>query len=441
MKTGTKKWVATVLWSVLYLLFFSWIEWWYFLPFVILIPDAYFTKIIPWKKIGKLVKLDGRYGHFFEWTIAIIVALCLTVVLRTLLIEPYKIPTPSMEKTLLVGDYLFVSKIAYGPKLPNTPLAAPFFPNLLPNGKVSYSKAIQKPYKRLRGLSKVKRNDIIVFNFPEGDTVVVQYSGQNYYSLLRRYGRDYLLRNYDIIVHPVDMRDNYIKRCVGLPGDTLRIKDGKVIVNGEIVPEYGNQQFKYYVRTARNILPDSVLEHLGLPLSDIDYNPSNSIHTIPITNEDLDYVKELPYVKSIQRYVEPRISFRNTDVFPHDLKYRWTIDNFGSVIIPSNGLEIQLNKENIDIYKRIIKVYEGNKLDIINGEIYINDVLSRSYTFKMDYYFVLGDNRHNSADSRYWGFVPEDHLVGKAVWIWFSKEPGKSIFQGLRLNRIFKSIK
>lgn len=298
------------------------------------------------------------------------------------------------------------------------------------------------PYKRLLGFSRVKRNDIIVFNFPEGDTVVIKYTGQNYYSLKRQYGRDYLLSHYDYVVQPVDMRINYIKRCIGIPFDTLKITDGIARINGKLIEEFDSQQFNFYVRTKRNRFSDSTLLKLGISgTSIINYNPNNSIHTMALSNKEAITLKTLPEVKSIQRYIEPRISFKNPDVFPHSLNYRWTIDNFGSIIIPGRGMEIELNEKNIDIYKRIIEVYEKNKIEIIDGKIYINDVLSRSYTFKMNYYFVLGDNRHNSADSRIWGFVPEDHLVGKATIIFFSKDPDKSIFKGLRFNRMFKKIK
>ena len=346
-----------------------------------------------------------------------------------------------MEKTLMVGDYLFVSKLAYGPKLPNTPLAAPFMPNILPDGTLTYLKNPSCPYKRLKGFSTVKRNDIIVFNFPEGDSVVVEYSGQNYYSLLRQYGREYLHSRFNIVTHPVDKRDNYIKRCVGLPGDTLLIRSGKVLVNNEIIQEFLDQQFKYYVRTNSGRLHDSVMEKVGISLSDISYNPSNSLHILPLSNSNIEYVKNLPEVKSIQRYVEPFLSFRNTEVFPHDVDFRWTSDEFGPLFIPKKGTIIPLTMDNLSLFHRIIEVYEGNRLQINEDGIYLNDTLSRSYTFKMDYYFVLGDNRHNSADSRYWGLVPEDHLVGKAVMIWFSRDPQKSIFEGLRMNRMFKSIK
>lgn len=434
-------WIKAISFSLIYLLFFIWMQLWILLPGVILILDVFISHYIPWKKINLLRFLGAKLQSVIGWIIAVFLAFTLSFAIRTLITEAYKIPTPSMEKTLIVGDYLFVSKLAYGPKLPNTPLSFPFMPNLLPNGRKSYTEKLSLPYKRLKGFGKVKRNDIIVFNFPEGDTVVVQYSGQNYYSLVRQYGRDYLNSNYDLISHPVDMRDNYIKRCVGIPGDTVKIEKGKVWVNGELFPEFDNQQFKYYVRTEKNRLGDSILNLIDKKQEEISYNPTNSLHTLTLSNNDVKLIESLKEVKSIQRYIEPRVSFKSTEVFPHSINYRWTADNFGEIVVPERGKTIDLNIENISIYERIIQVYEKNKFEIIDENIYINNVLSRSYTFRMNYYFVLGDNRHNSADSRYWGFVPENHLVGKATWIWLSKDPDKGFLKALRLKRMFKSIK
>ncbi len=429
------------LWSLFYILFLAWFRVWILLPGLLLIIDAFITHIIPWKKINRSVRVPEKYRGTVEWTRAILLALVITLSVRILFIEAYKIPTPSMEKTLLVGDYLFVSKIAYGPKLPNTPLSIPFMPNMLPNGSVTYSKKIQLPYIRLKGLEKVKHNDVIVFNFPEGDTIIVEYAGQSYYRLLREYGRDYLTRRYHFVINPVDKRENYIKRCEGLPGDTVLITRGVVFINNKKVRDLPTQQFKYYVRTYRNRLSDSILEKAGVVPGEVVYNPTSSLHIIALTDSAAEYLRHLPQVKSIQRYVEPQVSFRNSEIFPHTPNNRWTADEFGPLIIPAKGMTMNINEENLPLYRRVIAVYEGNDLKVIDGEIYINGVVSRYYTFKMNYYFVLGDNRHNSADSRFWGFVPENHLVGKAVAIWFSKDPGKNIFHGLRFNRMFKSIK
>ena len=432
-----KNFLSLFIWALLLLAIILWTGFWYLSFIFLIIFDLYFSKILPWK----IFQYPKKKKTSFEWIVAIFIAFLITIGIRNLIVEAYKIPTPSMEKTLLVGDYLFVSKIAYGPKLPNTPIAAPFLPNILPDGRYTYLKNPWFPYKRLKGITKVKRNDIIVFNFPEGDTVVVQYSEQNYYSLQRQYGRDYLQSHFDIVTHPVDKRDNYIKRCVGLPGDTLKISKSRVLINNKILPEFPDQQFKYYVRTFTGRLNDSILTKVGLKLSEINYNPSNSLHIMPLSNGNVDFIRNLAEVKSIQRYAEPYVNFRNQEIFPHDIRYQWTPDEFGPLFIPAKGMTIDLNKENLPLYKRIIEVYEENTLEIRNEGIYLNDTLSRFYTFAMDYYFVLGDNRHNSADSRYWGFVPEDHLVGKATIIWFSRNPQNNIFEGLRLKRMFKTIK
>ncbi|HYW96586.1 MAG TPA: signal peptidase I [Bacteroidales bacterium] len=440
-KPKISDYIQLIIWSLLYIVFLAWFRVWILLPGELFIIDAFITRFIPWKKINHSVRVPEKYRGTAEWTRAILIALVITLSVRILFIEAYKIPTPSMEKTLLVGDYLFVSKIAYGPKLPNTPLSIPFMPNMFPNGERTFSTKIQLPYIRLKGFGHVKRNDVIVFNFPEGDTTIVEYTGQSYYRLLRQYGRDYLFKRYHAIVNPVDKRENYIKRCVGLPGDTVLITRGVVFINNEKLKELPTQQFKYYVRTRNSRLSDSVLLKAGVVPGEVTYNPTSSLHIIALTHDGAEYLRKLPQVKSIQRYVEPQVSFRNTEIFPHTPYNRWTADEFGPLVIPAKGLTMEINEKNLPFYKRVISVYEGNSLDVIDGEIYINSVVSRSYTFKMNYYFVLGDNRHNSADSRFWGFVPENHLVGKAVSIWFSKDPNETIFQGLRLNRMFKSIK
>jgi signal peptidase I len=346
-----------------------------------------------------------------------------------------------MEETLLAGDYIFVSKLSYGPRLPATPLAIPFYHNKLPSGKKPYSEKIQMPHKRLNGFSRIKREDIIVFNFPEGDTMVVQYPGQNYYSLVRQYGREYILSEFDIITHPVDKRQNYIKRCIALPGDTLLISDGKVMVNSTSRSELPLQKFKYYVSTRGEPLPAPLLDSLKIHKNSVTYNPVNSLHVLYLAKENVESLRSFPQVRSISRYMEPTLSFQNQEIFPHDNYYRWTGDNFGPLRIPKRGDTIQLNLVNLPVYQRIISTYEDNELAVKDGLIHINGKPADSYILKMDYYFVMGDNHHNSADSRYWGFVPEDHLLGKAVRVWFSIKPDTPFIGGLRKERIFKPIK
>ena len=429
-----------IFWSFIYLFIVFWFREWYLLPGLLLIIDGFITRFIPWKRIFSRIHLPVRVKNLLDWPAAIFIALIITVAIKTIFIEAYKIPTPSMEKTLLVGDYLFVSKLSYGPKLPNTPLSLPFLPGIRSNGKRSYSERIQLPYYRLGGDVNVKRNDIIVFNFPEGDTIVAEYPGQDYYSLVRQYGREYLNSNYHVVACPVDKRDTYIKRCIGLPGDTLSVRAARVFINEIPVEEFPDQQFKFYVRTLDRRLDDTILSKIGINKDEINYNPSNKIHTLLLSIENADYLNGLSQVRSVQRYTESIISFKNKELFPHEEEYEWTVDQFGPIVIPGKGLSFELTLRNLPLYKRIIEVYEDNKVQISGNEIYINGKITRYYTFKMDYYFVLGDNRHNSLDSRFWGFVPEDHLVGKAKLIWFSREPGKNIFKGLRIKRLFKTI-
>jgi signal peptidase I len=424
-----------LVWSILVI----WTNFWILLTLNLVLFDLFITRKIDWtlRRYG----LPRLLQAAIEWLAILVLALICSLCIKILFVETYKIPTPSMEETLLAGDYIFVSKLAFGPRLPETPLAIPFYHNKLPSGKKSYSERITMPYKRLRGFSEVKRGDIIVFNFPEGDTMVVQYPGQNYYSLVRQYGREYILSEFDIITHPVDKRENYIKRCVGLPGDTVRIAGGEVEVNSSRFPVPPTQKFKYYVTTRGAPLPDELLDSLKILKSSVTYNPANSLHVLFLTGENIDILRSHPMVRSIKRYAEPMLSFQNQEIFPHSNLYRWTGDNFGPLVVPAKGDTLQLSMLNLPLYRRIIDVYENNELKIKEGDIYINDQPADEYIFQMDYYFVMGDNHHNSADSRYWGFVPEDHLLGKAVTVWFSVEPDKRFIEGLRKERIFIGIK
>jgi len=427
--------ISGLCWSMLVI----WIGLIFLLALNLVLFDIFLTRKIDWTL--RSYGLPKILQATIEWTFIVMLALVCSLSIKVLFVETYKIPTPSMEETLLAGDYIFVSKLAYGPRLPETPLAIPFYHNKLPSGKKSYSEKVKMPHKRLKGLSRVRREDIIVFNFPEGDSMVVQYPGQNYYSLVRQYGRDYISSEFDIISHPVDKRENYIKRCIGLPGDILRISDGKVLINGIQRPEMPLQKFKYYVTTRGNPLPDALLDSLKILKSAVTYNPINSLHVLYMANENVALLKSFPQVRSISRYTEPTLSFQNQEIFPHSNHFRWTGDKFGPLHIPSRGDTVRINQINLPVYQRIISTYEHNDLELRDGIIHINGKPADTYIIKMDYYFVMGDNHHNSADSRYWGFVPEDHLLGKAVVVWFSVKPDTPFIGGLRKERIFRSIK
>ena len=368
-----------------------------------------------------------------EWLDAAIFAIIAATLIRTFIFEAYTIPTPSMEKTLLVNDFLFVSKVSYGPRIPMTPLAVPFTHHTLPFTKYTkaYSEAVQWKYRRLPGFSDIKRNDVVVFNFPEGDTVALEIQESGFYSdEVRKNGRDFVWNSYHVISRPVDKRENYIKRCVGIPGDSLAIRAGVIVVNGvaETPPPAGERYYTVQTQDGSNINPMR-LEELG-----IEESPAGNV--LNMTPSEAKSVESLgsavtgvtPYV-----YDEP-----SPDVWPHDTSnFKYTIDNFGPIYIPKKGATVKLDSASIELYRRIIAVYEGNKLEERGpNQFYINGQAASTYTFKMDYYWMMGDNRHRSLDSRFWGFGPEDHIVGKAWMIWMSY--GKN---GIRWSRLFRTIR
>lgn len=371
-----------------------------------------------------------------EWFDAAIFAIIAATLIRTFIFEAYTIPTPSMEKTLLVNDFLFVSKISYGPRIPMTPLAVPFTHHTLPFTRFTkaYSEAVQWKYRRLPGFSDVQRYDVVVFNFPEGDTVALEEQAQSYYQLVRYQGRETIWEQYHVVSRPVDKRENYIKRCMAIAGDTLSIRDGVVYINSKAAPVPPESERKYWVRTNGDELNPARLDELDIdPAPDGRYDSSRfKYNLIP---DAASTIKSWPVVTELKPFVNP--SPEEENVFPHDVAhYKWTEHNFGPLWIPKKGATVKLDTSNIAIYDRIIGVYEGNKLETKDGRIFINNKPADSYTFKMNYYWMMGDNRDNSLDSRYWGFVPEDHIVGKAWLIWMSYGKGS-----IRWSRLFKAIK
>ncbi|HNW75656.1 MAG TPA: signal peptidase I [Bacteroidales bacterium] len=393
------------------------------------------------KDIPAIRKSAGR-----EWLEAIIFAVIAASIIRVFLIEAYTIPTSSMEKSLLVGDYLFVSKISYGPRVPMTPISFPFVHHTMPLSSTtkSYVEWIKLPYYRFPGFQQIKNMDVVVFNYPDGDTLSDKLqSSVSYYQLVRQYGRDAVWNNKqyfgNIIARPPDKRENFIKRCIGIPGDTILIAGRTVYINGKEEQNPGIRQYKYFVQTDGTQINAKNLDRLDITEDILTDNQGN--YELTLTNDAAVKLKSFTNVRKIEPIIQEPGQW-DQNMFPFDSNYRWNVDNFGPLVIPKAGVTVKLTLSNLPLYKRIIDVFEGNDLKVQNGKIFINGKQASSYTFKMNYYFMMGDNRHNSADSRYWGFVPEDHVVGKAVFVWFSMDHNKPLFDGkIRFKKLFRIVK
>lgn len=452
------QWIKCIVISILYLLFVIWDNNYWLLLGLPVIFDIYLSKVVDWgvwkRSENKILRTIG------DWTDAIVFALIAVYFINIFIFQNYKIPSSSLEKTLLVGDYLFVSKLAYGPRVPNTPLAFPLTHHTLPvvNTK-SYSDYPHWEYKRLKGLGEVKRDDIVVFNFPAGDTVALNMQNADYHALVEQLGWEEVNTNKKtfgkIVYRPVDRRENYVKRCVGLPGENLQIIDNIVHINGKALPTPKNAQFNYFVETHGNRITDKQFRELGVsnddrmqinrmdiyhflgfvPNEDGTYNP---LYRLPLTQKAVDMMKERGWAKNI--VIEPD-SFGG-NAYPYNYDLGWNRDNYGPIWIPKKGETIPLDKKNLALYSRCIVNYEGNTLRVDGDRIYVNGNPANSYTFKYDYYWMMGDNRHNSADSRSWGFVPEDHIVGQPIMIWMSTDKDRGLFDGgIRWNRLFRWVK
>ena len=438
------RWVGFTLATILYVLWFVvWMGNAWFLLGIPVIYDLYISRLFyryVWRYNERLCEKNALYRSIYEWINAIIFATIVASLIHIFFFQMYVIPSSSMEKSLLIGDYLYVSKVTYGPKMPNTPISFPFVHHTMPfsQTKKSFCEAIKLPYHRLKGLSQIERNDVVVFNFPAGDTVLLENQAVTYYDIVRDYERQYgkergrkaLNENYTVISRPVDKRENYIKRCVAMAGDTIQIINRELFVNGVISESIPHSQQCYTVRTS-SPLSAYALQKLGIT----ELSSGSNHYFMPLTQQMVEELEKMSNVVSITPYIAMERSF------PYSDKYSWTADNFGPLWIPQKGITIPLSIDNLPLYERIIDVYENNDLEVRDGDIFINGERADSYTFKMNYYWMMGDNRHNSADSRYWGFVPEDHIVGKASFIWLSLDNEKSFPQNIRWDRLFNKVK
>lgn len=512
VKAGYKGWYALIpgynLWIWLKVLSRPW--WWILLalfPFI----SIFMIYMMIWKTIrlfGKTSYIPLIFGTFFffiylpylafskkekyttlaelpifhksaarEWIDALIFAVAAAFIFRTFLFEFYKIPTSSMESSLMVGDFLAVDKIAYGGRIPETMMAIPFVHHTVPftQSVKSYVEWISLPYMRFPAINPIKRNDVVVFNYPDGDTVAIERQSESYYEIVRdfetmlnpnapayalasvakKYSVDYVnsLRMYNpgqyysgkggdvvgkmykVSSRPVDKRENYVKRCIAIPGDTLEIIDQQIFINGEFLPFPERVQFSYHL--IGSDIPK--MKRKTLNINEEDRSPSQNRVTYRLTNEQKEKIIAMGY--TLVDIKEEKDDF-DYSVFPHDPRYKWNKDNFGKLVIPKKGATVLLNDSTIVLYDKVIRNYELNDLEVRDGKIFVNGVETNQYTFKMDYYFMMGDNRHNSLDSRFWGFVPADHIVGKASFVWLSVDKFKEMGEKkIRWKRMFKKIR
>ena len=493
MRKATRaQWTKCAIALILYLGFLVWVSSWWGLLVIPFIFDIYISKKIPWAFWKKSENAAVR--SVMSWVDAIVFALVAVYFVNIYVFQNYQIPSSSLEKSMLVGDFLYVSKMSYGPRVPNTPLSMPLAQHTLPivNTK-SYFEWPQWKYKRVPGFGKVKLNDIVVFNFPAGDTVALNNQMTDFYSiaysqgqslypgrvdmnsltraqqktvydLYYNAGRKQILNNPrdfgEVVYRPVDRRENYVKRCVGLPGDTLQIIDGQVMIDGKVNENPEDMQFNYFVQTTGPFISEDMFRELGISKEDqllmnettgwdsgliemgLDARNAqgalNPVYDLPLTKK---MYNTLNGNKKLISKITLEPEGYSGPLYPLNLHTNWTRNDYGPLWIPAKGATITLTEDNLPLYERCIRAYEGNKLEVKEDGIYINNVKTDKYTFGMDYYWMMGDNRDKSADSRYWGFVPEDHVVGKPLVVWLSLDKDRGWFDGkIRWNRLFKWV-
>lgn len=456
--------VKCIFWSVVILLFVLWMQSaapLILLPFVV---DNYWTKYIPWNWWKGINNKFLR--EVMSWIDAIVYAVLAVWVLMNFFLQNFQIPTTSLEKSMLAGDWLLVSKYEFGPRVPMTPLSLPIFQHTIPGLNCqSYIEHPQLEYKRMAGLRGVERGDIVVFNYPAGDSVMVKEPvGDRYYEM--RYATSRKGENKEafdkriggVKWRPVDRRENYVKRCIGLPGETLQIVDRQVMIDGKALENPKNLQQLYLVCAKDGRIANSVWKKLGIyTQGSADGVVGPDVNLVADNYVEADGSRHFVYMVNMTREMAETVEKRNDvlwvrlrplenegtdEIYPsfyYGTSFGWTQSNFGPLWIPKAGASIELNDRNMALYNRCISVYEGNQLEKVGpGQFTVNGQPATSYTFQMDYYWMMGDNRDNSLDSRFWGFVPEDHVVGTPIFIWMSIDPDSGDW---RWDRCFKRVR